>query len=417
MLVYLLQYNMWFVLILDYMGGSTSFSRRSQYFLILNKSGLSFLILLCTPCLVLAEDNLHIKSMVIHPYVSIDTVRSDNIYFTPASKQSGYSVTTSPGIKLELPLNRHLFSLDYNSAVTRYVDFRSENTTDHNVTGLMDLKFRSLIGLKLLTMHSKDHEPKSSSHTGIIEKYEKDAFTASVSYQLAGVSKVEMDYTAIEWDFNTSSFRERDENLISGAIYYRILPKTSAFLEYDLRDTDYVPLSNFTDNESDSVLMGLKWGINDRSQGVIKGGYAWKDFDSAYKSDYDTWTLSVDLKHRFTDYTVLSLVHNRTVIEAAIQGADLILSSDSHANLSHRIFTKIDAVFHGYYSKDKFFDVSSGHDEIREDRTIAAGAGVKYSFNDFLTLLLDYGHRERDSSDDSSDYDNNSYTFSLNFEL
>ena len=130
------------------------------------------------------------------------------------------------------------------------------------------------------------------------------------------MSKVQLDYTTTEWDFRSSSYRERNESLISGYLYYRILPKTSAFLEYDRRNIDYDTFSNFTDNKSDSALLGLKWGINERSQGVIKGGYAWKDFDSASKEDYDTWTLSVDLGHRFTDYTALSLVNKRIVKEA-----------------------------------------------------------------------------------------------------
>ena len=170
--------------------------------------------------------------------------------------------------------------------------------------------------MQLQSTHTNDHEPRSSSHTGIIEKYESDAFTASFSYQLADVSKVQLDYTTTEWDFRSSSYRERNESLISGYLYYRILPKTSAFLEYDRRNIDYDTFSNFTDNKSDSALLGLKWGINERSQGVIKGGYAWKDFDSASKEDYDTWTLSVDLGHRFTDYTALSLVNKRIVKEA-----------------------------------------------------------------------------------------------------
>lgn len=399
------------------MGGSISFSRTLRPFPALDMYGLILLFLSLMPCLARAEDGIHIKSILIHPYVAIETVQSDNIYFTPALKQSGYSVTTAPGIKLELPLNRHMLSLDYDTEMTRYVDFSSENTTDHHFKGQIDLKFGSLAGMQLQSTHMNDHEPRSSSHTGIIEKYESDAFTASFSYQLADVSKVQLDYTTTEWDFRSSSYRERNESLISGYLYYRILPKTSAFLEYDRRNIDYDTFSNFTDNKSDSALLGLKWGINERSQGVIKGGYAWKDFDSASREDYDTWTLSVDLGHRFTDYTALSLVNKRILKEATIQGADLILSSESHANFTHRFFTRIDAVLHGYYSKNNFLDVSSGNKEIREDRIIGVGAGVKYYFNDLMSLLLDYEHRERNSSDNSNDYDNNSYILSLRFEL
>ena len=110
-------------------------------------------------------------------------------------------------------------------------------------------------------------------------------------------------------------------------------------------------------------------------------------------------------------------MNKRIVKEATIQGADLILSSESHANFTHRFYTRIDAVLQGYYSKNNFLDVSSGDKEIREDRIIAVGAGVKYYFNDLMSLLLDYEHRERNSSDNSNDYDNNSYILSLRFEL
>lgn len=399
------------------MGGSIFIFRMCRCRLIYCRIGVFLLLIFFIPASAKPEDNLRNEMRGLHPYVSVTTALRDNIHYTPTTKLSDYSVTTTPGIKFQFPLRMHMFTLDYNTAMIRYSKYTSENTTDHNFSGMFDFKFGSLLGLKVMNNYSRDHEAKGSSYSGIIERYEANTVAASVSYHLADISKVEIDYTMTTWDFMTSNLRDRDENLMSGYVYYRFLPKTSAFLEYDRKDIYYDLLSNNPDSKEQSAFFGLKWGIYERSNGVIKGGYLWKDFESLSEEDYETWISSINLNHRFTDYTVVSLANKRVVKEAAIRDTDFILSNESDVKFIHRFSERIDVILSGSYSKDDFSNVAGNNREVREDVAISGGIGLKYTVQEWLSLALDYEHEERDSNINNYDYDNNAYLCTLSLAL
>jgi hypothetical protein len=158
---------------------------------------------LCLPAPAFSADNgngnLRVGQLEIHPYFSVQETFNDNIYATPnrtpTEAVSDFITTYTPGLRLFLPVGQHQLSAEYNVVSAKYMNHPSENTTDQNAQVVGDFKFGSLFGLKLMDVYTKGHEPRYLSITGQIERYEKNAATASATYQLADRSKIQVDYT------------------------------------------------------------------------------------------------------------------------------------------------------------------------------------------------------------------------------
>lgn len=381
------------------------------------KAVIGALAALFVPIVAMAEGNLHAGPLEFHPYVSAREAYSNNVYATPDSKRRDWYTATTLGLKLDLPFREHKAEVGYNAVLTRYAQYDAENTTDHNAHGLLDFKIGSLIGLKLTEAYSKGHEPRGASSTGFIERYKTTDAAASLTYQLVDISKVRFDYSQTTWDFRNSEFRNRHEDTMSGYVYLKFLPKTSGFVEYDHTYVDYNDRHVSQNSEVDGGSLGLTWDITDSSGGTVKAGYQRKNFAVKTMKDYGTWTASVDMNHDFTDYTALTLAASRKLNETTLRGSRYILSTGASAELRHVFLTKFTGLLHGTYGKDKFSDIVEGAEGVRKDVSATYGAGVNYQMQDWLGAGLDYNHKHRNSNENANDFDENTYSISLNFAL
>lgn len=375
------------------------------------------LVALAVPGLASGEGNMHIGALELHPYLLTKETYSDNVYSTSTAAKHDYFTTITPGLRLQLPFREHVLGAEYNKMLIKYARYEQENTIDHNANAFAAFKFGSQVGLKVFDIYAKGHEPRGSSSSGFIEVYHTNAATASATYQLADVSKIQLDYTKTRWGFESSQFRDRHEGVVSAYIYYRFLPKTSAFVEYDHKKVDFEQEATNLDNKTDSGLFGLLWEITEKSKGTVKAGYLRKNFEVASNKDFKTWTASADLNHEFSDYTSIKLIGQRIVNESTLQGVRYTTTTGLYGEFIHKLTYKISAVLRGSYGVDKFSDSVAPETKLRKDLTTSGGIGLKYAMRDWLEFTLDYNHKKRDSNIDTNDYHENSYTFAVNIAL
>jgi hypothetical protein len=361
-----------------------------------------------------AAGNIHFGQLELHPFVSLREIFSDNIYYTSTNEKRDSITETVPGIKMQLPMRMHRFEAEYYAVDRRYHTYRGEATTDHHAKGLLDLKFGSFFSLTASGAFDKGHEPRSSSATGFIEVFRKNSGSASAAYQLTGRSKVQVEYTQTTWNFMTSNFRDRDESVTSGYIYYRFLPKTSAFVEYDHKAVDVTQKGSLLDNSMDTLYFGLTWEMTARSKGTIKGGRTSKDFQDSALTDFTEWSWSVDLNHKFTEETSIILVGGRYVNETNAFGTAYYLTTGLYGEFSHKFMSKTAFLLRGSYGKDTFSNAVPPATIVREDKTNMAGAGLKYFANDWLNLGADYNKHKRTSNIPVNDYVETQYVLSMN---
>ncbi|MFZ3073234.1 MAG: outer membrane beta-barrel protein [Thermodesulfobacteriota bacterium] len=375
--------------------------------------------------LATAEGNIHAGPLKIHPYISVKEEYNTNIYATVNDREDDFITSVKPGLRLELPIRRHSLLLDYNVTDINYEEHHGENSTDQYGIGALDLRLGERLGLRLMDVYNKGHEPRGSSSTGSIERFKNNTAGATVFYALMDVSKVELNYAFTNWIFVTdaNAFRERDEHLVSAYFYYKFLPKTSVFIEYDNKMADFELAASPLDNTVNSGYLGLKWEISESSTGIVKGGYSWKNFDEDVIEDYNTWTASANLTHEFTSSTSVMLNAARTVNETNLNFPVLMryfVTTGGYAELKQAILKKFYAKINGSFGQDVYSDeqiVTSGELERRKDNTTSGGAGIGYDIQDWLKLAVDYTYKVRNSNLDSVEYITNATVFTVKIEL
>jgi hypothetical protein len=361
-----------------------------------------------------AVGNIHVGQMEIHPFVSVKEIFSDNIYYTPTDEKRDSILETNPGVKMQLPIGMHRFEAEYWAIDRRYKTYKGDDTTDEHAKGLLDLKFGSRFNLTASGAFDKGHDPRSSSGSGFIEVFRTNTGYGSATYQLTGRSKVQVEYTQTMWNYMTSDFRDRDEGLTSGYFYYRFLPKTSAFVQYDHKTVDYTNPTSVLDSTENSPLVGIQWDITEKSKGTIKMGYAWKSYKDPAMQDYSglRWYLGID--HKFSEDSSIVLTGQRQLNEANNVNVAYYTTTGLYGELSVRFLSKTAFLLRGSYSKDVYSNAVPPATVAREDTYTLAGAGLKYFMKDWIDIGADYNKRDRNSNFDVNDYKETQYVLSVN---
>ena len=212
----------------------------------------------------------------------------------------------------------------------------------------------------------------------------------------------------------SSNFRDRDEAIMAGYLYYRFLPKTSAFFEYERKAVDFTEASTPLDNAMDSLLLGLTWEMTGRSKGTIKGGRTSKDFKDPAVKDFSVWTWSVDLNHKFNELTSLSVVGSRQVNETNWAGTAYFITTGAYGELKHSFMSKMAILLRGSYGTDRFSNAVPPETVVRVDKTRMLGTGLRYTMKDWLEFGADCNKRNRDSNLNAHDYQETQYILSAN---
>jgi len=377
-----------------------------------------FIILVVLCCIFIgnagAEGNIRIGQMEIHPYLSLKEVFSDNIYSTSTLQKSDSITVTTPGVKLLWPFGMHRLEAEYSVVDSRYSKYQGEDTTDHHAKGLLGLQFGSYVSLTASGAFDKGHEPRGSSASGFVEEFRTNTGAVSAVYQLANRSKVQLDYTKTAWNFMTSNYRDRDEGLVAGYLYYRFLPKTSAFIEYDRKTVDFTLATTPLDNTMDSLLLGLTWEIDGRSKGTVKIGRTSKDFVDTAVKDFSVLSWSVDLNHKFSEETSVTVVGQRQVNETNAFGTAYFITTGAYGELKHGFMSKMALLMRGSYGTDRFSNAVPPETITREDKTTMVGAGLRYAMKDWLEFGADYNKKNRNSNINPNDYQETQYILSAN---
>lgn len=397
-------------------------ARQLNRFALLNRTRRVMLIVACLlspfviPAWAAADGNIHVGQLRIHPFVTVSDTISDNVFYTPDDEKRDSIITYTPGIKLELPFGRHRAEVQYYSVISRYRTYTGEDTSDENAEAMVDFNLAGGFGLGLSDTYTKGHLPRSSSATGLIEKFKHNVGVVSTTYS-GDRAKLQFDASKGRWDYQTSPFQDRDETTFSGYLFYRFLPKMSAFIECDREKIAYDDRSQGLDNNAYTEWFGLRWEITEKSKGTIKAGYQQKDFESPSQGSFRGWVSSADLHHDFSQYTGLTIKGERAVNEASIQGTRYVVSTGVYAELSHTLTRKVDILGRGSYGTDDFSNPVPPDTITREDKISLEGLGLKYSMRNWLTFEFDYNSRTRRSNLPVFDYKENSYIISVKMAL
>ncbi|MBW1863201.1 MAG: outer membrane beta-barrel protein [Deltaproteobacteria bacterium] len=379
---------------------------------------LSFLLALSPASAIEFEEipgNIHIGPLEIHPKIDIKEEYNDNI-FREARGESGSAITTiSPGLVLQLPIQRHFLEIDYHSDLIEASRFhRVYDTDSHFVDVLFNLDFNRL-GFLVGNNFASDSTPPDYK-TDIRNNYIQNRFYIDTSYKLAGRYMLEGFYRNEFRDFDSfrkpgdfdpelDNYRQYEAGF---DLFYRFRPVTSLLFEYAFthRENEDKRFPS-TDSEAHRFWLGLKWEPTAKIAGVIKGGYVTYDYEGI-SDDWDGFGLQTDLEYKISPYYFLRLTGFRKLLETSVTREEgwygtYYISTGGILQLRHIFTYKISAFIRAFYYNDDYTERGLIGRRRNDDR-FGCGCGATYQIQEWLGCSLQYNYVDNDSNISVEDY-------------
>ncbi|MBN2570228.1 MAG: outer membrane beta-barrel protein [Deltaproteobacteria bacterium] len=376
--------------------------------------------------------NIQVGALQVHPSVSITETYSDNIYqsYDAKEKESDYITTISPEINFLLPIQRHSVELGYKADVYNYADLSENNYVNQTASGALNLNFP--VGLmfrisdtfKDLTTPRewKEQAGVAGSEDLYREKdHQTNDFNVMTKYRFVDRWAVEVRYNNYQDKYkevydNGSDF---SRDMVGGAIYYSLTPKTDILVDYSYSDVNY-DHADTNDNENHMAYVGLSFDPTAKIQGYAKFGWAEKKYKQSSTTRDDSasiFSTLVNLGYIVTPLDKITVSATR-VIDEDVDNNAAYTSTNASLAWSHLLAwnEKISMTASlGYGNRD--YDMADtdvdGTSKIREDDSWNAGIGFGYMMQRWLKFALNYSYTHNGSNFERYDYDENRVFFSV----
>ncbi len=375
----------------------------------------------------------------IHPFLSIATYYTDNVFNRNDQKNEDLVTVISPGIWITIPhiyeklltidtsnispggfiLSRHETEsfrryqtyLFYHADIEKFSKYSSEDTSNHKVEGLFRYNFRGGFSIEFVEQFLASHDARGTGIYTELDKFKTNLANLILTYSIADRFKLRFDYSnfIVNYEASRNDFRDRIDNAISSYFFYRFKPKTTLFIEYEYFDINYDE-DIMSNSKEHHYFSGLEWDITAKSKGSIKAGYGIKDFEGTSEKSEDL-LIEAQIDHKFTPKTSIKVKFSRKTNETNILTTDFIFSNILEIEYTQRIRRKITGNIDLMYISDTYKgDLNfGGETKERKDSFLRGVFALQYEFRDWLKLDLGYIYSQRNSNFDFFDYDSNTF--------
>jgi hypothetical protein len=337
------------------------------------------------------------------PVFTVENFYDDNIFATEDGREDDYFVSMVPSLGAESTWSRHYLSVNGVGRIDRYADVTSEDGEQYQLdaVGRLDLMAENSLGAEFSqgrqTVGRANAENSGRSGPQQLDRYEGalryDHEFARTDLALSGFVR--------RLDFIESLDSDRDRLIVGAAprLSYRFSPSFSLFLEpeavrrgYDQTlDDDGVKRSSSTYNG----LVGARFDITSVIEGELAAGVAHADFDESTFDDVTTAAVSAEVTWDVTKLTTLEFEVTRRLAPTTLDGASSKVQTLAGINVRHELLRNLLITTEITYFREEFEKLGRTDDNFR------IRASADYEINDFLSLLLTYRFRARDT--DASD--------------
>ncbi len=376
-----------------------------------------------------AVGNLRLGPFGIHPYVTANITHSDNFLRTPFAEESDTALFLTPGIYFETDRDDRKLRFLYESVIEKFSELDNQDAWGHQLEGRAHFELAGGLMLELSDVYLYTHDERGSSilitGPGTLEVDTDLAFLKdntirlAAGYEFADVYRIRGDVAYNRVDYKgINEFRDRKAVAYAATLFYRLRAKTSLLAELTITDTNFDDSDDLDSLESDFML-GVTWEITGKSTGTFKAGYGRKEFDTAATPDFDGFIYSITINHAFNDWTSLVLEGIRNVNETNVVGANYFNTTDLSARLVHKFTAKISATGEINYVRDDYSQglvmVIEGSPETadRLDETWIFNLEAMYDIREWLGVKAGYNYRDRNSSFDAIEYEENRFFFEV----
>lgn len=385
-----------------------------------------------------ANDIFGSKGGYFHPYVSIAENYSDNIRNTRNNTLSDSSTVISPGIWVAAPATKvPLLNLStstfapgglalsrdktdyfrryqtyflYGADIVKYNDYTDDNSDDHRAEAFLQYNLKGGLSFDLLDQYKKGHDTRGTGISTELDKYDTNLANGVVSYDVSNKFRLRADVShyMVDYDAVRNNARDREDSSASAYVFFKFMPRTSLFAQYEYINVDY-DTDTLSDSDEQHLFAGLKWKGSEKTQGKVKIGYLNKNFDQIGIDNKDDFTMELVGDYIFSPKTSIQLTGIRRVHETTIQTSNYTLAHSANFMYTQHFTPKISGYLGISYANDQYdgpLTIGAQTDE-RTDDLYSIAPSLQYAPMEWLLVDLSYIYSERDSNFDGFDYEAN----------
>ena len=376
------------------------------------------------------------KGGYFHPFLTVETIHSTNLFYTDTNESGGYTTTISPGIWIALPESREkLMSLStsgaapggveyshmqadssrrmqtyflYSPSFVYYSNESKYNHTDHKVEGLFTYNFGFDLALEIFDQYNIKSNINDDGIGRKLDEYQDNVFTVVASYSPSPkfTFRVDLSNYFIKFDKTINEFRDRKDNSVDFYVFYKFRPKTSFFVEYERTNIDYDHLSANDSNEN-RYYTGIDWEISAKSKGQFKLGWLEKNFDTNDNRDEEDFSMEAQIQHTFTPKSAMSLNAFQKYHETSMANSFFIKTQGVSGAFLLRFSQKWSGAINASYSRNTYEGSDlNGTVSERRDNVFGIGPAVKFDAKKWLVFEGGFHYTTRNSNYSIYDYDN-----------
>ncbi len=380
----------------------------------------------------------------LHPFLSITGYYTDNVFNTPDNEESDFVTVLSPGIWLSVPrIKQKLLSLNtsniapggyrlsrasenffrryqvyllYGADIELFSRYDSENFLGHRIEGLFQYNFRGGLTFEFVDQFLIAHDIRGTGISTELDEYRTNITNVRLIYDTGRKLRFMVDYAnfLVNYEDPRNDFRHRTDHAVSGYIFYKLRPKTSAFFQYQYIDINYGE-DLLTNSEEHNFYGGLEWDITAKSKGAIKAGYGTKDFGVSDIDNGNYFIIEAQINHKFTPKTSAMLNVWRRTNETNISTTYYMLTNGIELGYNQQFTGRIMGNVRLSYINDHYKgDLTyGGETKERKDDYYIGTIGLYYKLREWLGTGVGYTFTERDSNFPEFEYTNNLFFFNI----
>lgn len=345
----------------------------------------------------------------LRPFAEYNAEYDDNVLLTENDEQDDFINRVRAGAGAEVPIDagRHLLYGSYTLESEFFDEFDSEDHDDHS----------ALVGAQLnfvpFTVAVEDNYriTNNRTNTEFNRRVERDenVFDAQITVPFAAFFvETEVIDNWVDYQESPEDAFDHNEAAVFPRIGFNLGPNTQILGEYGYTDISY-DSNDARDGSANEGSVGLRGRFTERTSYQAWVGYQSRVYDLDQNPDFNDIIARGQLDFDISEASTLTLRGGRRAQETTFLNQTYYIDNSGELlwrqQFADRWFFNTREIIHfNEYSNDV-------GGENREDTVWQAGAGLEYVMpNDIVSLLLEYRHRSRDSSEAGLDYDSNVVT-------
>lgn len=354
--------------------------------------------------------NIHFGQLFVHPRVGVEVTYDDNIFLLGPEKVDDVIFKVKPGIDLDFTRDDKSARLNYLAEFGWYQDNSDYDYDNHLLDAAVDLQFVSGLMVFVGNVFRITNDRLTYEYIPLIER-RQNTTGAKVGYEVNDRLSFRLGYDHAMLDYQNSEYEvyDRDEDIVDGTVFYRIFQRISLLGEVEYRWIDYDQEGGPRyDGEGLGAYLGVTGQITPKMIALVKGGYQQRDYDGP-REDFDGFSFGIDLVHRCTETLFVNIGASREAVESTFATNNYFASTQARAGLEKLIGPKVSVDLSGFYANSDYPEatVYEGGVGERDDDIWGVTVGVKYRIQPWLTTRLWYTHEERNSNQNTYDYEDN----------